>query len=126
MMVAAEHLRLQIIANLIYEIYFQERLAADEVPHYRLLAKILFVVEYIIYSLFSHLPRHTLLLVLTHEVAIFTSQLAILSDNKSDVFSHSRLPGGVVVFDIHLIHIILFRLPIINKSCARTPTSTCA
>ena len=110
MMVAAEHLRLQIIANLIYEIYFQERLAADEVPHYRLLAKILFVVEYIIYSLFSHLPRHTFLLVLTHEVAIFTSQLAILSDNKSDVFSHSRLPGIILFLDIFFFHLSIIKM----------------
>ena len=37
MMVPTEKLRLDIVANLVDKLYLQKRLAADEVPHHRLL-----------------------------------------------------------------------------------------
>lgn len=92
MVVAAEHLRLQVVADAVYQVDFQERLAADEVPHDTLLAHLILVVEDIVYGRLGHLPRHPLLRVLAHEVAVLASQLAVLRDDEGDVLRHAGLP----------------------------------
>lgn len=88
MMVSSKEFSLDIVANLIDKLYFKERLAADKVPHHRLVGKIGvgFMIEHIVDEGLGHLPRHPFFHVLAHEVAIFASQLAILGDDEGDAF----------------------------------------
>ena len=89
MVVSAEHLNLEVIANLVNQVYFKKRLSADEVPYDALLAHILLVVEDIVNSLLCYLPGHTLFRVLPYEVAIFTGKLTVLCDDESDVLGNT-------------------------------------
>lgn len=83
------HLRLQIVTDLVYQFYLQERLAADEVPRHRFLSKFLLAVENIVNSLLGHLPRHSLLRVLAHQVAVLAGQLAVLRHDERDGLRHA-------------------------------------
>ena len=71
--VATEEFRLDVVANLIDKLYLQERLAADEVPHHRLVGEIRvgLMVEHIIDKGLGHLPRHSFFHVFTHKIAVF-------------------------------------------------------
>lgn len=93
MMIASEHLLLQVVANLVYEVNLEERLAPDEVPHHTLLLELILVVEDIVNGLLCHLPGHPLLRVLPHEVAILASQLAVFCDNERDILKRAFLPA---------------------------------
>lgn len=66
----------------------------------------MFMFQDIVYSLFRHIPRHALFLVLTHQIAILAGQLTVLGDNKGDGFSHSLLPGARILLDccLSIIH----------------------
>lgn len=86
MMVSAEHLCFKIVADFIYQINFEERLSADEVPYHTLLFHVILMVKNVVNCLFCHLPRHTLFRVFPYEIAIFTSKLAVFSDNESYIF----------------------------------------
>ena len=99
MVIAPEHLLLQVVANLVYEVNLEERLAPDEVPHHALLLELALVVEDIVNGLLCHLPGHPLLRVLPHEVAILASQLAVLRDNERDGLCHTVLPTSIILFD---------------------------
>lgn len=92
-MIAAEHLGLEIVAYLINQVYLHKRLTTNEVPNNALLTKVILVGENVVDSSLRSLPRHLLLLILPHKVTILTSQLAILRDNKRNVLGHPRLPG---------------------------------
>ena len=89
MVVTPEHLHLQVVADSVYQVYFEERLSADKVPNDTFLAHILLMVEDVVNSLFCHLPRHPLFRVLPYEVAIFTGKLAVLCDDESDVLGNT-------------------------------------
>ena len=54
--VQSVHLRLQIIAYLVYKIYFEERLAADEVPDDTFLVELVLMFQNVVDGLFCHLP----------------------------------------------------------------------
>ena len=92
-MVAAEHLGLEVVANLVNQVNLHKRLAANEVPNHALLTKLILVAQNIVDSSLRSLPRHLLLLILPHKVTILTSQLAILRDNKRNVLRQAGLPG---------------------------------
>ena len=92
-MVAAEHLGLEVVAYLVNQVNLHKWLAANEVPNHALLTKVILVGENVVNSSLRSLPRHLLLLILSHKITILTSQLAILRDNKRDVLSHAGLPG---------------------------------
>ena len=99
MMVPAEHLRLQVIAYLVYQVYLKERLAANEVPNHARLAHVAFVVEDVINRLLRHLPRHPLFRVFPHKVAVFAGKLAVLRHDERDVFRHAGLPAFVALLN---------------------------
>ena len=91
-MVASEHLGLDVVANLIDKVDFKERFAAYEIPNDGFLLEILFVAKDIVDSGLGHFPRHPLLLVFADKVTIFASQLAVLGDDKSNALRAVRLP----------------------------------
>ena len=91
-MVAAEHLGLEVVANLVNQVNLHKWLAANEVPTHTLLTKLILVAQNVVDSSLRSLPRHLLLLILPHKVTILTSQLAILRDNKRDVLGYAGLP----------------------------------
>lgn len=91
-MIQAEHFRLEIIADLVYQVNLQEWFATDEVPRHTRFGKHLLVREDVVNRRFGHWPLHPLLLVLTHQVAILASQLAILRHNECDTLSNTTLP----------------------------------
>ena len=93
MVVSTVHLHFEIIAYLIYQIYLQERLTADKVPNDTFLFHIILMIEDIVYSSLSYLPGHSLFRVLTYEVAVFASELAVLGDNEGDILGHAILPS---------------------------------
>lgn len=101
MVVTAEKLRLDVIANLVDKLYLKERLATNEVPHHRLIGEIGvgLMVEHIVDEGLGHLPRHPFLHVLAHEVTIFAGQLAVLRDDEGDVLRHTGLPTVVGIFN---------------------------
>ena len=71
-MIAAIHLRLDVVAYLVDEVYLKERLATDKVPNHALVGEIRVAlsVEYIINSRLCRTPRHTLLFVLAYQIAV--------------------------------------------------------
>ena len=91
-MVAAEHLGLEIVAYLVNQVNLHKRFAAYEVPNHALLTKVILVAQNIVDSSLRGLPRHLLLLILPNKVTVLTSQLAILRDNKCYVLRHAGLP----------------------------------
>ena len=66
MVIASEHLLLQVIANLVDEVNLEERLAPDEVPYHALLLEVILMVEDIVNGLLCYPPGHPLLRVLPH------------------------------------------------------------
>lgn len=92
--VTAEEFRLDVVANLVDKLYFQERLATDEVPYHRLVGenRVGLMFEHIIDEGLGHFPRHTFLHVLAYEVAVFTGQLAVFCDDEGDAFGNAVLP----------------------------------
>ena len=46
----------------------------------------------------GYIPRHTLFLVFLYKIAVFTSKLAVLGDNKRDIFCHTMLPRSSSLF----------------------------
>ena len=106
---AAEHLHLQVVADAVDKFYFEERFSADEVENHRLGVEyvVMLVVEDVVDGRFCHLPRHPLLLVLSHQVAIFAGQLAVLGHDKRDALGHSRLPTLFILFYFHQIIVVL-------------------
>ena len=109
MVVSAKHLNLEIITNLIYQVYLQERLSTYKIPDDTFLLHLFLMIENIVNSSLSYLPGHPLLRVFAYEVAILTSELAILRDNESDVLSHARLPPFIMLLNI--FHTINSYLP---------------
>ena len=103
-MVTAIQFNFYIVANLVDEFYLKERLAADEVPHHRLVGEIGvgLMVKHIVDEGPGHLPRHPFLHVLAHEVAVFAGQLAVLGDDEGDVLRHAALPLLIVAFNTHI------------------------
>ena len=85
MVVAAEHLGFQIVTNAVYQVDFKKRFSPDKIPNYRLFGKFI-LVEYVVYGRFGRCSGHTLLSVFPYQIAIFTSKLAILGDDKRNVF----------------------------------------
>ena len=106
--VTPKELRLDIVTNLVDKFDFKERLAANEVPHHRLISEIgvCFMVEHIVDEGFGHLPGHPFLHILAHKVAVFAGQLAVLGDDEGDVLRHAGLPRVLVCFDNWLCHLL--------------------
>ena len=88
----SEHLRLQIIADTVNQLDFQKRLTADKVPHHARFGEVGFMTQNVVNRHLRRFPRHALLLVLPHQVAVLASQLAVLRHNKRDILRNSRLP----------------------------------
>ena len=88
MVVPTIQLDFDIVAYFVDKLYLKERLAANEVPHHRLISEIgvCFMVEHIVDEGLGHLPGHPFLHVLAHKVAVFAGQLAVLGYDESDVF----------------------------------------
>ena len=97
MMSPAVHLHFQVVANLVYQINLKKWFASNEVPYHTLLLHLVLMAEDIVYGLLCHLPRHPLLGILPHQVAILASQLAVLGDNEGDVLGVARLPRLTLV-----------------------------
>ena len=111
MVLPSVHLRLQVVADLVYQFYLQERLAADEVPDNAFLSELLFAIENIVNSLLCHLPSHPLLRVLAHQVAVLTGQLAVLRHDERDGLRHAVLPATVSFFNIrHYLYPMLLQV----------------
>lgn len=109
---AAEHLCLQVVTNPVDEVYLEERLTADEVPHYALLRHLRLMVEDVVNGLPSHLEGHPLFRVLPHEVAVLASQLTVLGDNEGDAFRRLSILERFIVFDaLHCQTRIYHRIP---------------
>ena len=85
MMFSAEHLYLEVVAYLVDKVYLQKGFAAYKVPYHALLLHLVLMVKHIVNGLLSNLPGHSLFRVLSHEVAVFTSQLTILGDDEGDI-----------------------------------------
>ena len=90
----AEHFRLQVVADAVYQFYLDKRLPAYEVEDDRFFRKLLLLLQYVVYGRLGHLPRHALLRVLAHQVAILAGQLAVLGDDEGDVLCLAGLPGA--------------------------------
>lgn len=89
MVVSAEHLCFKIVAYFVYQVNFEERFSADEVPHNAFFLHIILMVEDIVNCQFSYLPGHTLFRVFPYEVAIFAGKLAVFGNDESDRLCHS-------------------------------------
>lgn len=94
MMPEPEHLRLQVVANAVNQLNLKKRLTTYEVPHHARLGKVGFMPQDIVNRRLRGFPRHSLLLILTHQVTILASQLAVLRHNEGDVFGNAALPWG--------------------------------
>ena len=92
MVIPLKHLLLQIVADFVNQLNLQEWFTTDEVPDDAFFTKILFMVENIVNGSLRHLPCHPLLRVLSHEVAILTGKLAILSDDESYILRFTFSP----------------------------------
>ena len=92
MVVEAEHFRLDIVANPVYEFNLQEGLASDKIPNDRFLAKVGLMLQDVVNGLLGDGPLHTLLDILPDQIAILAGKLAILSDDEGDALRHARLP----------------------------------
>ena len=91
--VATEHLGLDVVACLVNKVYLQERLAADELEHHRrVFLHHAFVRQYKIHRLFGGFQSHALAVVLTHLVAVATSQLAVFGYDKGDALGPPFFP----------------------------------
>ena len=101
MVVAAEKFRLDVVANLVDKLNFEEWFAADEVPNHRFVSEIGvgLMVEHIVDEGLGHLPRHAFLHIFAYKIAIFAGQLAVLGDDEGDVFRHTALPGSLIIFN---------------------------
>ena len=89
MVVSAKHLNLEIVTNLIYQVYLQERLSTYKIPDDTLLFHIFLMVEDIVNSSLSYLPGHSLFRIFAYEVAILTSKLAVFGNDEGDVLGHA-------------------------------------
>ena len=128
--VAAEEFCLDVVANLVDKLYFQKRLAADEVPHHRLVGEIGvgLIVKHIVDEGFGYFPRHSLLHVLAYKIAVLASQLAILGDDEGDVLRHAGLPRFIGIFDFsHIVILIIqiYSLTRATSTCSVTTMHTC-
>ena len=85
MVVSTEHLHLEKVAYLVDKVYLQKGFAAYKVPYHTLLLHLVLMVKHLVNGLLSNLPGHPLFRVLSHEVAVLTSQLTVLCDDKGDI-----------------------------------------
>ena len=92
MVVEAEHFRLDIVANLVYEFNLQEGFSSDKIPYYRFFGKVSLTLQDIVNGLLGDGPLHTFFDILTDKIAILAGKLAILRDDEGDAFRHARLP----------------------------------
>ncbi len=104
MVVQLEHAQLEIVADFVNQLNFQERLPTNKVPHHALLAELILLRQHIVNKLLRRLPRHPLLHILPHQIAILTSQLAVLRDYERDVLRHAILPCRVTFFYFRWFH----------------------
>ena len=107
MVIPAKHFCFQVITYFVYQIYLQKRFPTNEIPNDRLFPELVLMVENVINSLFCYLPGHLLFCILSYEVAVFTSKLAVFRDYEGDVLCHPRLPN-IFIF-LYLLHVILSR-----------------
>lgn len=94
-----EHAGLEVVANLVDKFNLQEWFPTDEVPYYAFLAELRLTAQHIVNKCLRRLPRHPLLNVLPHQIAILASQLAVLSDNEGNAFRPSFLPSRGIFFN---------------------------
>lgn len=91
-MVPAKQLGFDVIANPVYQVNFKERFASDKVPYYGFFFEIFLVVKNIVNGTLGNSPWHAFFLVLSDEIAILASQLAILCNYKSNILAKARFP----------------------------------
>ena len=92
MVVEAEHFRLDIVANPVYEFNLQEGFSSDEIPNDGFLAKVGLMLQDVVNSLHGYGPLHTLLDILPDQITILAGKLAILRDDEGDALRHAGLP----------------------------------
>ena len=92
MVVEAEHFRLDIVANPVYEFNLQEGLASDKIPNDGFLAKVGLMLQDVVNSLLGYRPLHPLFNILPDQITILAGKLAILCDDEGDAFRHAGLP----------------------------------
>ena len=98
-----KHSSFQIITNLIDKLNLQKWLAADEIPHHTFLSELVLTAQHKVNKTLGRLPRHPLLDILPHQVAVFASQLAVLGDNEGDVLNDFFLPGIIARLYFHFV-----------------------
>ena len=94
MMILPTHLTFNIIADMVNQVYLQKRLSANKVEHNRVLfAQFLMVQrENIVYSTFGSSPRHSLLRVLTNQIAILACKLTVFGNNECNFLAAPVFP----------------------------------
>ena len=102
MVIPAVHTRFDVIANLVYQVDFKERLSTDKVPNHGGFRKFIFAVQNVVYRLLGHVKCHPLLCVFAYQITILTCQLAIFRDNKCYGFRLAILPRFGIVLYFHI------------------------
>lgn len=92
MVVEAEHFRLDIVANPVYEFNLQEGLASDKIPNDGFLSKVGLMLQDIVNGLLGYGPLHPLFNILPDQITILAGKLAILRDDEGDALRHAGLP----------------------------------
>ena len=92
MVVEAEHFRLDIVANLVYEFNLQKGFSSDKIPNDGFLSKVGLMLQDVVNGLLGYGPLHTFFDILTDKIAILAGKLAILCDDEGDAFRHAGLP----------------------------------
>ena len=108
-----KHPQLQVVANLVNQFNLQEWLATNKVPYNTLFAKFILMPQHIVDKCLRRLPWHPLLNILSYQIAVLASQLAVLGDDEGDILISSFLPHSLVSFYFVNSHEVMFKIMII-------------
>lgn len=105
MVVTTVHLGFDIVAYPVDKVNLEERFPADKVPYHALVCKVrvCLPVQYVVNRRLGGTPRHPLLFVLPHQIAVLARQLTVLGNYKGNVFSSSVFPTLVIRLYNHAI-----------------------
>lgn len=93
-MIQYKHSQLDVIANTVYQVYFQQGFAADEIPDDGTFSKDVTVFQKIIHCLFGRIERQFTETVLADDVTVFAAELAILRNDERNGLGESHPPFG--------------------------------
>ena len=77
---------LRVFDDLIDQINFEERFAADEIPYHLGFREEIPVLQNIIDGGLCHFERHAVPVVLVYQVAVCAAEVTLFGDNKGDAF----------------------------------------